>query len=120
MLDSDNRLKTRSFYRNVFKTFDVSNDGKITADEVGKVLSALGRPLGQKQLKRMMEKFEDENSKKVDWSNKDFLEVVGSTKVSNVKLVEDFVLASAFSTFDQVVSYAKKMVLRASVALRVK
>ena len=44
VLDLDNKLKTENFFRIVFKTFDVSNDGKISCEEVGKVLSALGRP----------------------------------------------------------------------------
>ena len=35
-LDVDNKFKTETFFRIVFKTFDVSNDGKITAEEVGK------------------------------------------------------------------------------------
>ena len=103
MLDWDHRIKTRSFYRNVFKTFDVGNDGKITPEEVGKVLTALGRPLGKKQLQKMTERFVSEEKEKLDWSNTEFLEVVSDTKVSNINLVEDFVLAAAFSTFDQVV-----------------
>ena len=102
MLDWDHKLKKRSFYRNVFKTFDVANDGKMTAEEVGKVLTALGRPLGDKQLRNMTEKFVSEDKEEVDWSNAEFLEGVSDTKVSNVNLVEEFVLASAFSTFDQV------------------
>ena len=36
--------KTENFFRIVFKTFDVSNDGRITSEEVGRVLCALGRP----------------------------------------------------------------------------
>ena len=39
-LDINDKLKTENFFRIVFKTFDVSNDGKISSEEVGKVLSA--------------------------------------------------------------------------------
>ena len=38
-LDVDNKFKTETFFRIVFKTFDVSNDGKITAEEVGNNIS---------------------------------------------------------------------------------
>ena len=102
VLDKDHKLKTRSFYRNVFKTFDVGNDGRLTEEEVGKVLTSLGRPLGEKQLRELTEKFVCENQGQVEWSNAKFLESVSKLKVSNINLVEEFVLASAFSTFDQV------------------
>ena len=102
VLDKDHKLKTRSFYRNVFKTFDVGNDGRLTEEEVGKVLTSLGRPLGEKELRELTEKFVCENQGQVEWSNSKFLESVSKLKVSNINLVEEFVLASAFSTFDQV------------------
>ena len=104
MLDKDHKIKTRSFYRNVFKTFDVENDGKLTAEEIGKVLRSLGRPLNEKQLRELTGKFVSENLGEVEWSNTNFLESVSKLKVSNINLIEEFVLASAFSTFDQVLA----------------
>ena len=104
VLDKDHKIKTRSFYRNVFKTFDVENDGKLTAEEIGKVLRSLGRPLDEKQLREITEKFVSENLGEVEWSNTNFLESVSKLKVSNINLIEEFVLASAFSTFDQVLA----------------
>jgi len=100
MLDVDHKLKTESFLRTVFKTFDVSNDGKITEEEIGKVLCALGRPVEEKERQRIGKKFAGKGDK-VDWSSSDFLKEIATTKVSDVNLVEDFVLSAAFSTFDQ-------------------
>ena len=53
-LDADNRTKTENFIRLVFKTFDVSSDGSVTAEEVARVLTALGRPQveGQQSCQR--------------------------------------------------------------------
>ena len=101
MLDVDNRLKTESFLRTVFKTYDVSNDGKITEEEIGKVLSALGRPAEDTERQRIGRKYAGKGSK-VDWSSSDFLKEIAATSVTDVNLVEDFVFSAAFSTFDQV------------------
>ena len=101
MFDVDNRLKTESFLRTVFKTYDVSNDGKITEEEIGKVLSALGRPAEDLERQRIGRKYAGKGSK-VDWSSPDFLKEIADTSVTDVNLVEDFVFSAAFSTFDQV------------------
>ena len=100
MLDVDNRLKTESFLRTVFKTFDISNDGKITEEEIGKVLNALGRPAEDKETKRIGKKYAGKGDK-VDWSSSEFLKEIAATSVTDVNLVEDFVFSAAFSTFDQ-------------------
>ena len=43
-MDSDNTVKTETFLRRVFKTLEVGSEGKISSEELGRVLSALGRP----------------------------------------------------------------------------
>ena len=101
MLDADNRLKTESFLRTVFKTFDISNDGKITEEEIGKVLNALGRPTNEKEIQKIVKKFAGKRDK-IDWSSSDFLREIAATNVTDVNMVEDFVFSAAFSTFDQV------------------
>eukprot|EP00092_Neocalanus_flemingeri_P051191 GFUD01059443.1.p1 GENE.GFUD01059443.1~~GFUD01059443.1.p1 ORF type:complete len:111 (+),score=33.63 GFUD01059443.1:55-387(+) len=100
MLDINNRLKTESFLRTVFKTFDISNDGKITDEEIGKVLNALGRPTDEKAKQIIVKKYAGKGDK-VDWSSSDFLKEIAATNVTDVNLVEDFVFSAAFSTFDQ-------------------
>jgi len=117
MLDVDNRLKTESFLRTVFKTYDVSNDGKITEEEIGKVLSALGRPAEDTERQRIGRKYAGKGSK-VDWSSPDFLKEIAATSVTDVNLVEDFVFSAAFSTFDQDVDgYISPEDMRAVVKL---
>jgi len=117
MLDVDNRLKTESFLRTVFKTYDVSNDGKITEEEIGKVLSALGRPAEDTERQRIGRKYAGKGSK-VDWSSSDFLKEIAATNVTDVNLVEDFVFSAAFSTFDQDVDgYISPEDMRAVVKL---
>jgi len=101
MLDVVNRLKTESFLRTVFKTFDISNDGKITEEEIGKVLNALGRPTDEKEKEMIVKRYAGKDAK-VDWSSSDFLKAIAATDVTDVNLVEDFVFSAAFSTFDQV------------------
>ena len=42
-MDPDHKIKTRNFLVTVFRTFDVSNDGRLSRAEVDRVLAALGR-----------------------------------------------------------------------------
>jgi Ca2+-binding EF-hand superfamily protein len=42
-MDKDHSVKTRNFLITVFRTFDVSNDGRLSRGEVDRVLAALGR-----------------------------------------------------------------------------
>jgi hypothetical protein len=42
-MDPDHSVKTRNFLITVFRTFDVSNDGRLSRAEVDRVLAALGR-----------------------------------------------------------------------------
>ena len=42
-MDPENTIKTRNFLVTVFRTFDVSNDGRLSRSEVDRVLAALGR-----------------------------------------------------------------------------
>jgi len=105
-MDIDNSVKTRNFLITVFRTFDVSNDGRLSRAEVERVLSALGRRTDSKTVDSMVSKFttgEREKGKEVgvDWLQGDFLRDVAAINVSDVSLIEEFVYSAAFSTFDQ-------------------
>ena len=104
-LDSDNKLKTESFLRTVFKTFDLSSDGKISSEEVGRVLSALGRPQDEETRQNLVNKFTGgkKGGGKLDWSSAEFLRDVARYSVTDVSLIEESVYSAAFTTFDQVV-----------------
>ena len=97
----DNSVKTENFFRIVFKTFDVSQDGRITSEEVGRVLCALGRPQDEETRQNLANKHGGKNGK-IDWSSADFLRNISSLPVTNIGLVEEFVYSAAFSSFDQV------------------
>ena len=103
-LDSDNKLKTESFLRTVFKTFDLSSDGKISSEEVGRVLSALGRPQDEETRQNLVNKFTGgkKGGGKLDWSSAEFLRDVARYSVTDVSLIEESVYSAAFTTFDQV------------------
>ena len=100
-LDSDNKLKTESFLRVVFKTLDLSRDGKISSEEVGRVLSALGRPQDEETRQNLLNKFGGKKGK-LDWASSEFLRDVARYSVTDVSLIEESVYSAAFTTFDQV------------------
>jgi len=99
-LDSDNKLKTESFLRVVFKTFDLSRDGNISSEEVGRVLCALGRPQDEETRQNLLNKFGGKKGK-LDWASSEFLRDVARYSVTNVSLIEESVYSAAFTTFDQ-------------------
>lgn len=99
-LDSDNKLKTESFLRVVFKTLDLSRDGKISSEEVGRVLSALGRPQDEETRQNLLNKFGGKKGK-LDWASSEFLRDVARYSVTDVSLIEESVYSAAFTTFDQ-------------------
>merc|ERR1712037_82903 len=112
IMDPDHKIKTRNFLVTVFRTFDVSNDGRLSRAEVDRVLAALGRRVEPSTVDGIVERFsgdggEGKEGKKVkgregiDWLQGDFLKEVAAINVTNVDLIEEFVFTAAFSTFDQ-------------------
>ena len=53
-MDSDNSLKTETFLRRVFKVLEVESEGKISSEEVGRVLTALGRPQDEETRQNLL------------------------------------------------------------------
>ena len=53
-MDSDNSLKTETFLRRVFKRLEVESEGKISSEEVGRVLTALGRPQDEETRQNLL------------------------------------------------------------------
>jgi len=110
-MDPDHKIKTRNFLVTVFRTFDVSNDGRLSRAEVDRVLAALGRRVEPATVDGIVERFsgdgEGKEGKKgkgregIDWLQGDFLKEVAAINVTNVNLIEEFVFSAAFSTFDQ-------------------
>ena len=94
-MDTNNKLKTESFLRTVLKTLDVSTDGKLSSEEVGRVLAALGRPQDEETRQNLLNRHRGRASSTL-------LTDIVLFSVTDVNLVEEFVLSAAFSPFDQV------------------
>ena len=94
--------KILDFFKNVFKTYDVNNDGTITAAELGNVLKALGRPSDMESVSNLIRRFDLDRSGKIDWNNGEFLLVIALLDVVDILQIDDFVFTAGFKTFDQV------------------
>ena len=94
--------KILDFFKNVFKFYDMNNDGTITTRELGDVLKALGRPSDTESVSNLIRKFDLDNSGKIDWNNGEFLLVIALLDVVDILQIDDFVFSAGFKTFDQV------------------
>eukprot|EP00092_Neocalanus_flemingeri_P078820 GFUD01098108.1.p1 GENE.GFUD01098108.1~~GFUD01098108.1.p1 ORF type:complete len:166 (+),score=38.87 GFUD01098108.1:160-657(+) len=89
------------FFRSVFATYDKNSDGTIDTEELGSVLSALGRTASEEKLSELIEEFDFDHNGKLDWTNGEFLMVVAAIDVVDANLIDDLVFSAAFRTFDQ-------------------
>ena len=94
--------KILDFFKNVFKSYDLNNDGTITAAELGNVLKALGRPSDMESVSNLIRRFDLDRSGKIDWNNGEFLLVIALLDVVDILKIDDFVFTAGFKTFDQV------------------
>ena len=94
--------KIFDFFKNVFKSYDLNNDGTITAAELGNVLKALGRPSDMESVSNLIRRFDLDRSGKIDWNNGEFLLVIALLDVVDILQIDDFVFTAGFKTFDQV------------------
>ena len=102
--------KILDFFKNVFKTYDVNNDGTITAVELGNVLKALGRPSDIDSVNNLIRRFDLDRSGKIDWNNGEFLLVIALLDVVDILQIDDFVFTAGFKTFDQVLDKSKILI----------
>ena len=94
--------KILDFFKNVFESYDVNNDGTITAEELGNVLKALGRPSDMESVSNLIRRFDLDKSGKINWNNGKFLLVIALLDVVDILQIDDFVFTAGFKTFDQV------------------
>ncbi|MEU7328544.1 EF-hand domain-containing protein [Streptomyces parvus] len=85
-----------SDYREAFSLCDKDNDGKITADELGAVLTSLGHTPTTATLQEMLREADTDEDRKLDWP--DFLTIVG--RDLDMRSNDDDLL-EAFRTFDK-------------------
>jgi len=101
MSEKERDEKIMEFFKSVFKSYDVNNDGTINASELGNVLKALGRPSDTDSVTNLIQRFDRDHSGKIDWSNGEFLLVIALLDVVDISLIDDFVYSAGFRTFDQ-------------------
>ena len=92
-MDSDNTLKTETFLRRVFKALEVK-EGRITSEEVGRVLRALGRPQNEESRQNLLNRHGGQASPGL-------LRDIVLYPLTDVRLLEEFVFSAAFTTWDQ-------------------
>ena len=92
-MDSDNTLKTETFLRRVFKTLEVK-EGRITSEELGRVLRALGRPQDEENRQNLLNRHGGQASPGL-------LRDIALFPLTEVRLLEEFVFSAAFTTWDQ-------------------
>ena len=86
----------------LFKSYDLNNNGTITAAELGNVLKALGRPSDMESVSNLIRRFDLDRSGKIYWNNGEFLLVIALLDVVDILQIDDFVFTAGFKTFDQV------------------
>eukprot|EP00091_Calanus_sinicus_P005463 TRINITY_DN15900_c0_g1_i1.p1 TRINITY_DN15900_c0_g1~~TRINITY_DN15900_c0_g1_i1.p1 ORF type:complete len:122 (-),score=34.55 TRINITY_DN15900_c0_g1_i1:223-588(-) len=84
--------KILDFFKNVFKTYDVNNDGTITEAELGNVLKALGRPSDMESVGNLVRRFDLDKSGRIDWNNGEFLLVIALLDVVDILQMDDLFL----------------------------
>ena len=94
-MDTNTNQKTEKLLRTVLKTLDVSSEGKVSSEELGKVLVSLGRPLDEEARQNILNRHRGRVTSGL-------LREIAVLPVTNLGLVEEFVFSAAFSTFDQV------------------
>ena len=93
--------KITEFFQSVFKSH-ANEEGKVTYDKLGKILTSLGRKIGEERIVKIKRKFDAEDSDVIDWNDPDFIMTVASLNVVSVKAIEDRVFSAAFKIFDMV------------------
>ena len=93
-MDSDNTLKTETFLRRVFKALEVRSEGRVSSEEVGRVLRALGRPQDLETRQNLL-------NRHGGTASPGLLRDIALYPITDVRLLEEFVFSAAFTTFDQ-------------------
>ena len=89
------------FFRNVFTNYE-DETGNVSYDQLGEILSSLGRQLSGERIERIRRKFDPERTGLIDLTDPEFIMAVAALKVVDVRAIHDSLLSSAFTIFDMV------------------
>ena len=104
MANSIRDEKITEFFQSVFKSH-MDDEGKVTYDKLGKILTSLGRKISGERILKIKKKFGVEDSDVIDWEDPDFIMTVASLNVVDVKAIDDGVFSKAFKIFDMVIYF---------------
>ena len=94
--------KITEFFQTVFRSQADPVTGKVTYEKLGRILTSLGRKIGEERLVKIKKKFSAEDKDDIDLDDPDFIMTVASLNVVDVKAIEDSVFSTAFRIFDMV------------------
>ena len=89
------------FFRNVFTNYE-DETGNVSYDQLGEILSSLGRQLSGERIESIRRKFDPERTGLIDLTDPEFIMAVAALKVVDVRAIHDSLLSSAFTIFDMV------------------
>ena len=101
MTNSVRDQKITEFFQSVLRDHQ-DQAGNVSWDKLEPVLRSLGRRLGQERLEKIRRRFEVEETGLIDPTDPEFITTIASLNVSDVRSIEDSVLATAFRIFDMV------------------
>ena len=104
MANSIRDEKITEFFQSVFRSH-MDEEGKVTYDKLGKILTSLGRKISGERILKIKKKFGVEDSDVIDWEDPDFIMTVASLNVVDVKAIDDGVFSKAFKIFDMVIYF---------------
>lgn len=93
--------KILQFFKNVFKSYDVNNEGVIPSKQLGSILSALSRPSDEESVGNLVRRFDPDNCGKIAWDNQELLLVIALMDVEDAKKIEDSIFSVGFKTFSK-------------------
>ena len=101
MTNSVRDQKIAEFFQSVLRDHQ-DQAGNVSWDKLEPVLRSLGRRLGPDRLEKIRRRFEVEETGLIDPTDPEFITTIASLNVSDVRSIEDSVLATAFRIFDMV------------------
>ena len=94
--------KILEVFKEMFKSYDVNDDGTIKTSELGDILRSLGRLTENEFLdNHLIKRFDEEGKGTIAWNNNEFLLLVALMDVVDVNTISEAFVMAGFKIFDQ-------------------